>query len=72
MQVRLHEDAHLRYIGRSTSRHVSGVNFDWVKTLEKVDGQVLEVETEYLFSDQFNTVPVPGVSDNDCASWLAM
>ena len=31
--------------------------------LQKVDGQWLEVETDYLFSDQFNTVPVPGVSE---------
>jgi hypothetical protein len=24
----------------------------------------LEVDTEYLFSDQYNTVPIPGISEN--------
>ena len=35
----------------------------WYDTLCKIEGMTLEVETEYLFRDQFNTVPVPGVSN---------
>lgn len=31
--------------------------------LEKIKGQWVEVETEHLFADQFNTVPIPGVSE---------
>lgn len=36
----------------------------WVKLLQAVEGQWLEVETEHLFRDQFNTKPIPGVSEN--------
>ncbi len=35
---------------------------EFAETLRKVEGQWLEVETEHLFRDQFNTAPVPGVS----------
>lgn len=38
-------------------------NPDWEKMLEQVQGQWLEVETEHLFRDQFNTAPIPGVSE---------
>lgn len=36
---------------------------EWVKMLEAVQGKWIEVETNYLFQDQFNTVPIPGVSE---------
>lgn len=36
--------------------------FEWRKILDKVGGRTLVVATEFLFSDQFNTVPIPGVS----------
>jgi len=39
-------------------------NFGWMKTLDKISGKILEVETEYLFSDQYNTVAIEGVSEN--------
>lgn len=32
--------------------------------LAKVEGQWLEIETDFLFADQFNTGPIPGVSEN--------
>lgn len=31
--------------------------------LRKLAGQEVEVETEYLFSDQYNTPPIEGISD---------
>jgi hypothetical protein len=31
--------------------------------LEKINGMTIEVDTKYLFEDQFNTVPIPGVSE---------
>ena len=37
---------------------------EWVKILEVVEGKWLEVEIEHLFRDQFNTAPIPGVSEN--------
>ena len=32
--------------------------------LKQIEGMIVEVETEQLFKDQFNTVPVPNVSEN--------
>jgi len=37
---------------------------EWEKMLEAIEGQWLEVETEHLFRDQFNTAPIPGISEN--------
>ncbi len=34
------------------------------KMMQAVAGQWLEVETDYLFQNQFNTPPIPGVSEN--------
>lgn len=31
--------------------------------IRELEGEWLEVETKHLFTDQYNTVPVPGVSD---------
>jgi hypothetical protein len=39
------------------------VNWDWHKMLEQVQGMTLEVETKFLFAGQYNTVPIPGVSE---------
>lgn len=36
---------------------------EWEAMLKKIEGQWIEVETEHLFRDQFNTVPIPGVSE---------
>jgi len=32
--------------------------------LKAIQGQWVEIETDHLFADQFNTVPIPGVSEN--------
>ncbi len=40
------------------------INWNWAEMLEKVEGMTIEVETEYLFKDQFNTVPIPDVSES--------
>lgn len=37
---------------------------EWAEMLRKVEGKWLDVETEHLFRDQFNTAPIPGVSAN--------
>jgi len=39
-------------------------NPEWATMLRAVEGTWLEVETEHLFSDQFNTAPVEGVSES--------
>ncbi len=61
MKIRIREDARKYYIASSMGTFI---NWDWANTMEQVQGMVLEVETEYLFKNQYNTVPVPGVSDN--------
>jgi len=34
----------------------------WEKVLQQVQGTIVEVETDNLFRDQYDTVPIPGVS----------
>ncbi|TFG97485.1 hypothetical protein E4H12_08505, partial [Candidatus Thorarchaeota archaeon] len=36
----------------------------WIEMLKQVQGTTLEVETKYLWDNQFNTAPIPGVSKN--------
>lgn len=33
------------------------VNWEWAEKIEKLQGKTLEVETEFLFNNQFNTAP---------------
>ncbi len=64
MRIKIHEHAHRRYVlSCYISRGRPQLNWDWAKKIEQIGGQWLEVETDYLFSDQFNTVPVEGVSE---------
>lgn len=42
----------------------SGINLDWKRMMQQVQGQWLEVETDHLFRDQFNTAPILGVSES--------
>lgn len=39
-------------------------NYSWFQTLKAIEGKTLEVDTKYLFSDQFNTLPIKGLSEN--------
>lgn len=68
MRIKVQDNAAQNYITRcySKANPRCGMlhNPKWVETLKQVEGQWLEVETEHLFGDQFNTVPIPGVSDN--------
>jgi hypothetical protein len=36
----------------------------WYGKMERIRGKTVEVETKYLFRDQFNTVPIRGVSES--------
>lgn len=67
MRVLVQKNAAENYF-RRCYRHASPQAYglhrpEWVETLKAVEGQWLEVETEHLFSDQFNTAPIPGVSE---------
>lgn len=38
-------------------------NMLWAETLSKIEGQTIEVETFYLFDNQYNTGPISGVTE---------
>ena len=61
MRIHVREDATARYMRRT----YKGVrSSEWCKTLTQVEGTWLDVETEFLFRDQFNTVPIDGISES--------
>jgi rRNA maturation endonuclease Nob1 len=60
MKIKIKKDAKAIYIGGGGRLPV---NWEWVAILEKIAGTTIEVETDFLFKDQFNTVPVPGVAE---------
>lgn len=67
MKIKINDNAASNYV-RRCYRHASpscGMLHrpEWETMLSKVQGKWLEVETDYLFDDQFNTVPIPGVSE---------
>lgn len=68
MRIRLHANAAAAYVRRCYKRAHPQCGMlhrpEWKDMLEKVEGQWLEVETDYLFDAQFNTAPIPGVSEH--------
>ena len=67
MRIKIRKGASLFYIQRCyrNAHPECGMLHrpEWADMLKKVEGKWLEVETEYLFKDQFNTAPIPGVSE---------
>jgi hypothetical protein len=66
MRVKVNENAARNYVTRCY-RHAHPAcgrlhRPEWEEILSKVEGRWLEVETAHLFSDQFNTAPIEGVS----------
>jgi len=57
--ITVRNDASESYIRRESV----AVNWHWAETLSKIEGMRIEIETEFLFVNQFNTVPIKGVSD---------
>lgn len=69
MKIRLHSDASKRFANKMNSSAsptaIWGPHSNrYYDMLKKVDGQTLMVETKHLFSDQFNTPAIDGVSEN--------
>ena len=62
MEIRIKRDAHRVY--RNEASKGGPFNGDWYDMLEAIAGRVIEVETDHLFKDQFNTVPIEGVSES--------
>ena len=63
MKIRIREGA----MGMPHDRF-SPINWKWVAVMRLVAGRTLDVETEYLFDDQYNTAPVLPVLVDD---WIA-
>lgn len=61
MQIIIRQDAAKVYMRQQQWR--GNVNWEWYKMLEQIQGMTLEVETDFLFNDQYNTAPIPGVSE---------
>lgn len=68
MKILMRDDAAKAYVQRcyKGARADCGMLHrpEFADMLRAVQGQWIEVETDHLFRDQFNTVPIPGVSDN--------
>jgi hypothetical protein len=67
MRVLIHQNAAANYVRRcykGARPQAYGLHRpEWEVMLRAVQGTWLEVETDHLFSDQFNTAPIPGVSE---------
>jgi hypothetical protein len=65
MRIHVRQDARSRYVRSFAGAERSpAVNWEWADTLDQVAGEWLQVELEYVFRDQYNTPPRPGVSEN--------
>jgi hypothetical protein len=68
MRVLVHKNAASNYV-RRCYRHARPEAYGLHNTkfqtiLKAVEGTWLDVETDHLFDDQFNTAPIPGVSES--------
>jgi hypothetical protein len=64
MEIKIKGNAHELYKGYVNTGQEWSFNPEWFNMLQAVAGRTLVVETDYLFVDQFNTAPIPGVSEN--------
>lgn len=68
MEILINENAAGNYIERcykNARPDAYGLhNEQFYNILKNIQGKWLEVETEHLFSDQFNTAPIQDVSEN--------
>lgn len=63
MKIKVRKDAARIYARQYQEAYVPPNFREWMDKLRAIQGKTLEVETEYLFKDQYNTAPVPGVSE---------
>lgn len=61
MRIKIKDNATAIYI---RDIHRTPINWEWAEMLQKLEGKWLEVETDFLFKDQFNTPPIEGVSES--------
>jgi len=67
MRIKINDNAARNYVHRCYRHaHASAYGLhrqDFMNMLSAIEGKWIEVETKFLFRDQFNTVPIPGVSE---------
>ncbi|PHA62837.1 hypothetical protein [Bacillus wiedmannii] len=64
MKIRLKENIVQLYIEEHTDWQGNYFGEDhWEIVLGKIAGKTVEVDTEMLFKHEFNTMPIPGVSE---------
>jgi rubrerythrin len=66
MKIKIKKSAPVIYRKGLNKRPTDGYSkreLEWIDTLKKVSGKTIEVETDYLFNNQFNTAPIKGVSE---------
>ncbi|MBU0847022.1 hypothetical protein KKH23_07500 [Patescibacteria group bacterium] len=52
------------YKGLSPQAVMLSVTREFADKITAIQGMTIDVETKYLWDDQFNTVPIPGVSES--------
>jgi len=57
MKIKIRQDARKVY---TSEKNLGRYNYKWCELLDQISGMVLEVDTEYLFRDQFSTFPLKG------------
>ncbi|PHE70528.1 hypothetical protein [Bacillus wiedmannii] len=64
MKIRVKENIVQLYIEEHTDWQGEYLGEDyWEETLSKIAGKIVDVDTEMLFKNEFNTLPIPGVSE---------
>ena len=62
MRIKMSAKAGSIYCGRCNANR-QPIRDEYYTMLKAVEGMILDVETEHLFSDQFNTPPIKGVTE---------
>lgn len=63
MKIKIAEDAYLKYIAACVESH-RRIKHEYGEQLVYLEGKWIDVDTRFLFKDQFNTAPIPNVANN--------
>ena len=68
MELKIKEDAGTIYAGNhyrgwGSQYCVPAVTREYADKITAIQGMTIEVETKFLWDDQFNTAPIEGISD---------
>ena len=68
MRLKIKENAgniyHKNYNkGKSPEHYMPAVTREYADKITAIQGMTIEIETKYLWDDQFNTAPIEGISE---------